>query len=151
MPVTIQIEDDDLDALKEFYVKKRIDLYKQANSIDLILNQLDHAPMLGNNASSKIIPTAGTHKEGYKTNWTWLKKIIYIVNQNDGEAGVSKIGEFIFSLEPSLSNRRKQTMASLSSILSTNSKEGGSEIFKKRPDENGILIYSVNEKKSHIA
>jgi hypothetical protein len=81
---------------------------------------------------------------GYNSNWTWEKKIRYVLESKENVGlTTSKIVNNLSRFEPQfiLKKDRKKAVASISAILSAKSKEG---IFYKKINERKEYVYFLN-------
>ena len=107
----IQLDENDIPALIEFYIKKRDDIKGQLISVENILKQLqptkqvEHAPQL---PLSEI--------NGYPRNSMWVDKLSYIISKM-GKATASAIVDEVLIYEPDRKPKRKQLVPTISGIL----------------------------------
>jgi hypothetical protein len=80
----------------------------------------------------------------YNPQMTWKEKITYLIAIHGGNATSGTITRGLMLREPESDKKvRENKIASMSSVLSQNAKDGG--MFTKRTDENGAFVYSMNE------
>lgn len=79
--------------------------------------------------------------DGYKINWTWQQKISHILEK--GNFTTSEITAKILEYEPSKIYERAKIVASVSAILSVQSKNEDS-LYIKSKNERNQNVYGVN-------
>jgi len=131
---------------KEFLISKLTHAKQEVIEIEGLLKGLGQFNGSPQSVSPQLImPEINniTSLDGYKTNWTWKQKIVHFLSKEP--LITSEIVEKILISEPALSSQRSKVVASVSAVLSAQSKKD-SDIFGKTLNDRGANIYSINNK-----
>ena len=131
---------------KEFLLSKLTNAKQEVIEIEALINGLGHTNGISKSVSPQLImPEINTitSLDGYKTNWTWKQKIVHFLSKEP--LITSEIVEKILISEPALSSQRSKVVASVSAVLSAQSKKD-TDIFGKTLNDRGANIYSINNK-----
>ena len=145
MPISIQVNDNEVPALVEFYQVKVEETKRVLAAYEAMLEKLkntnSHNGFSTTPIKSTILP------DGYNPQWIWLLKINHILK--DQSLTTTQIVEGILEREPQKRSERSKVVASVSAILSTKSKEGG--IYNKELNDRQENVYSLKDKSRVVA
>ncbi len=130
MPIKIEISNKYLDDLISFYLEKQKEIKLQIHALEneltelssLIIN-LKQSERLESNMQSDT-----KEYEQYSTDWTWVKKISFVLEKAKKPLSTREIVDVLEVFEPQYVLQRKTATASVSATLSTKS---GSYLQKK--------------------
>ena len=140
MPLSIEIPEIHIAALREFYLNKKEILLAELKTIDNVLSQM---------STNNLVPTgkslsqtlSAIYPPGYPIDALWQDKIIYAIKHTGGESTTSSIANYVCNIERDLD--RRKVVATISSVLSTQSKDGG--VFGKRLNPKKENVYFIND------
>lgn len=114
----------------------------ECQELEHLLSQLNftHIPFPQQHENTPITNLA--QQFDYKENWTWEQKIKFIIEHKGRPLTTTEIVATLIQFEPKWGIDRAKAVASISSVLSTKSKEGG--VFVKDYNERNEYIYDVS-------
>ena len=138
---TVNLKDKYNAEFKEFLISKLTNAKQEVIEIECLLKGLSQSTV----SPQLIMPeiNAIASLDGYKPNWTWKQKIVHFLSKEP--LITSDIVEKIIQSEPALSSQRSKVVASVSAVLSAQSKKS-TDIFGKTLNDRGSNIYSINNK-----
>ena len=147
MSVNIEINENHIDALIDFYIQ-RMKILRDEIAIREKESKEINAQILklkkGKNPSSLLSSTSAQpiNGVGYSDKWPWVKKIRFAIETQGRPLTTKQIVETLTEYEIELMFDRKKAVASISSMLST--KSGPDKDFIRVEGETGDFAYTIN-------
>ena len=114
----IEVPISERENLIDYYLKKKEVVLSQLSSIDSMLNSLGFvnkkAATVNNSSNTDIIQ----FENGYIPQWSWIKKIHFVLNNSDIALTARQITDKILSLEPDSNLEGSKIFATISGQLS---------------------------------
>jgi hypothetical protein len=139
MPLNIEVRDEHVKEMIEFYIEKQRNLKsqvfqfeKQIKEITAIIQQLNQS-MRESVGEIKPLPDASIYSE----KWTWVRKIKFAIEQSGKPITTREVVELLSQYEPEIMYNRKKAVASVSSTLSVKTGDD----FLKVESESGENAY----------
>jgi len=152
MAIRIEIKDDHVTDLINFYSSKQRDLREkiaklenELRDVNATIAQLRRRPdHIKDSYSAEFQPET----EVFSSKWPWQKKIAYAIKEAGKPITTKEIVEILEFYEPKLVEERKSAISSVSSTLSVKSgKHSERKHFVKSLNESGDFIYETWEEK----
>ncbi len=146
----IDIPDNQIQVLREFYINKAKPIYekyqaskKQWEEIEPMLVQLgiDKGTFSTVPARPNVQAEENVLTDGYDSNWPWLKKSEFVLGRKDNLTSLEIIDVLLREYEPSM--EKTKAINSLPATLSMAAKNG--RILRHKKD-NGEYIYQLKRK-----
>lgn len=148
MPIQIEINDEHIEALIEFYIQRikvlRNEISEREKETKEINTQILKLKK-GKNIGSSSFSTSTSTKPlaNYSDKWPWVKKIRFALDLEGRPLTTKEIVDILIDYEISLMFDRKKAVASISSMLST--KSGPDKEFLRIESESGDFAYDINK------
>jgi hypothetical protein len=108
-------------------------------------NKGNVGPKASSNTANTLNPEDYAVKEdGYNPIWTWQQRVSHILNKSERPLTTTDVVAEVIRLEPRYTHERSKVVASVSAVLSVNSKEGGRYI--KTQTVRGDNAFEINRK-----
>jgi hypothetical protein len=147
MAIRIEIKDDHIKDLIDFYSKKQktlrehiLKLEKDLRDISATIAQLKQRPNHTDTVPASLIPD----EEVFSSKWPWIKKIAYAIKEAGKPITTKEIVDILDAYEPKTEEERKSAVSSVSSTLSVKSgKYSDKKDFIKNISESGEFAYDI--------
>ncbi len=146
MPLQIEIKDEHLKEMIEFYVSKQRDirmqinnLEKQAKEVSAIIQQLNQS--IRETGHIRPLPESAV----YSDKWPWVKKIKFAIGQGREPVTTREIVDLLIQYEPALEYNRKKAVASVSSTLSVKTGEEFGRVLSESGDNAYYILEDVSD------
>lgn len=148
MAIRIEIKDDQIDDLINFYLLKQKGIRDQILKLEIELKdvnatiaQLKQRPV---NIKEPFDASFRLNAEVFSTKWPWLKKITFAIKEAGKPVTTNEIIETLELYEPKFKEDRKKVLSSVSSTLSVKSGSyAEKKPFIKRLSESGEFTYDI--------
>ncbi|MBA4196280.1 MAG: hypothetical protein C0459_01885 [Chitinophaga sp.] len=149
----IEIPEEDYDFLVNLYnervetlkieiSKKQEQLQRASESLKKLLSASSKETKVY--STEKLISKITKLDNGYIKEWSWRKKIKFVLNENNAPMSAKEITNYIISnLEPELESEKSRIFATVSGQLSNAIKEN--KDFIREKNEIDEYVYSVKE------
>jgi hypothetical protein len=145
MPLQVTIPDEDVKNLMHYYIQQRNELQSQIavlqdriNRVDAIINQFRMGVMASNQQNGRQIKLPAM--EGYSDNWTWGKKIDFVLRQAGRPLSSRQIMERIHQLEPDIKENllKNSVPGTVSSLVAAGA------LLRELNEETKEMMYITN-------
>ncbi len=150
MPVQIEISENDLPVLVEFYGSKLKSVDSQIEKLSQERASLQSTldKLLGKDKKQPTRPVLDIFKQdlsklGFDPNWTILSKVTYILSLSGKPMSSREVTDRLFDFQPELKAEYDKTSKNVSTILSINN--GPDKKFLKATD-GGVNYFFINKK-----
>lgn len=147
MPINIQIKDNHVQSLVEFYGGKLKSVRESKKALEAeekeyeeIINQLLKKPAKNENEAPQL---AIQSFKGYDVNWAIHEKISYVLKHSHEALTTRQIIDKLLSLEPGLNATKTKTEKNISTILSIKK----DKLFKRIEEKGKENKYELLTKK----
>jgi hypothetical protein len=148
MAIRIEIKDDEIYDLINFYISKQKSVLEQISklendlkNVNATIAQLKQRPLEIKDSFHAELRETG---EIFSSKWSWLKKITYAIKEAGKPVTTKEIIQMLELYEPKSDQDRKTATSSVSSILSVKSgKQSDRKHFVKSLTESGEFAYAI--------
>lgn len=125
MQFTIQVRNDDIQAIMDFYISKVqsinskiVELQKELSDINTIIVNLQKAAETGKIRPDDIVPS---ESEVYLSTWSWTKRISFAIEKMGAPCTSREVFDVLLKYQPALAVSKKKSLAIISATLSSRS------------------------------
>jgi hypothetical protein len=147
MPIHIEIKDNHIKDLIEFYSNKQKSLKDQISRLEKDLR--DVTATISQLKQRNIDPTTSaasllTESQIFSSKWPWVKKIAFVIQEARKPLTTKEIVESLDAYEPKTGEAKKSAISSVSSTLTVKSgKYSDKRDFIKSVSETGDFAYDI--------
>jgi len=154
MPIKIEIKDDHIKDLIDFYSSKQKNVRDQISKLERDLRDINAtiAQLKQRHINRDItISSLLEDREVFSTKWPWAKKIAYAITEASKPITTKEIVDILEIYEPKTDEERKTAISSVSSTLSVKSgKYLDKKDFIKRVSDSGEFEYDIWKEEKNI-
>ena len=154
MTIQIEIKDDQIEDLVEFYsIKQRSlkdqisKLEKNLRDVSATISQLKHLATMPRTSKANFLEETDI----FSPKWPWIKKIAFAIKEAGKPISTREIVEILSVYEQRTEEEKKTAISSVSSTLSVKSgKHSDKREFVKDVNSSGEYVYNIWRENSKI-